>query len=244
MNIIPAILPKNRDELIAGLQRLIEAKYSGRIQIDLCDGVFVQSITYPFDQKNDEQDMFDVVQEIENDTELQGLLKNFFIDIDIMTEYSSGIFLLCEALHAGRIIIHLDSVDTEYFKESVSLWLAPDDGPHDFLHRDVTMIAISHQSDLSEFAYYYEKLGIRNIQVMGIETIGKQGELFSEKTITIIEQLQKKYPDLIISVDGGVNQQTIPKLAKLGIDSVVAGSAVFNGDISDNIQSLQKSAII
>lgn len=244
MNIIPAILPKNRDELIIGLQRLIDAGYSGRIQVDLCDGVFVQSITYPFDQKNNEQDIFDIVQGIENDTELQGLLKNFFIDIDIMAEYSSGIFLLCEALRAGRIIIHLDSINTDSFKESVSLWLAPDDGPYDFLHRDVTMIAISHKSNISDFEYYYEKLGIRSVQVMGIETIGKQGELFSEKTIAIIEQLQSKYPDLVISVDGGVNQQSISKLAKIGIDSAVAGSAVFNGDISENIQSLEKSAII
>jgi pentose-5-phosphate-3-epimerase len=80
---------------------------------------------------------------------------------------------------------------------------------------------------------------------MGIDTIGKQGQVFSLHTLEIIENLQKRFPDIIIQVDGGVSVETIPQLAKLDIDSVVVGSALFAGnDIHNNLQELQKCATL
>lgn len=241
MNIIPAILPKNRDELITGLQRLINAGYSGRIQVDLCDGVFVPSITWPFSEYQNNVDFLENAHQFSVDSELESLLKNFTIDYDLMVSQSEYLFSVWNVLQPNNIIIHLDSI-TDH--ESLAIELLSKKSPFPFVLEKRIVLAISQQTNLDDFAVWYDELGIRNVQVMGIETIGKQGESFSEKTVTIIEQLQKKYTDLVISVDGGVNQQSISKLAKIGIDSVVAGSAVFNGDISENIQSLEKSAII
>ncbi len=46
--------------------------------------------------------------------------------------------------------------------------------------------------------------------------------------------------DFDIQVDGGVNLDTIQMVINAGADNVVAGSAVFNGDIRDNIRKLRK----
>lgn len=45
--------------------------------------------------------------------------------------------------------------------------------------------------------------------------------------------------NLLIQVDGGVNKDTIREVIEAGADYVVAGSAIFNGDIRDNIKKLR-----
>ena len=41
--------------------------------------------------------------------------------------------------------------------------------------------------------------------------------------------------DFSIQVDGGVNAETLPTVLEAGADNIVAGSAIFNGDIVENI---------
>lgn len=45
-------------------------------------------------------------------------------------------------------------------------------------------------------------------------------------------------PELSIQVDGGINLTTIPEVVRAGADNLVAGSAVFGGDITKNIENL------
>lgn len=47
-------------------------------------------------------------------------------------------------------------------------------------------------------------------------------------------------PSLIIQVDGGVNENTIKEVIEAGADYIVAGSAVFNGNIKENIHKLKQ----
>jgi ribulose-phosphate 3-epimerase len=141
-----------------------------------------------------------------------------------------------------RVIIHLDSLSDS---EALAIDVTAERSPFDFVKNKQVMLAISQTTNISLLDYWYNEIGIRHVQVMGIDTIGKQGEKFSDHTIEIIQDLQKRFPGIIIQVDGGVNQESIEKLAKLGIDSVVAGSAVFTGgDIHRNLQELQKCAIL
>ena len=50
----------------------------------------------------------------------------------------------------------------------------------------------------------------------GIEKVGFQGEAFDERVLKQIIDLRLKYPELIISVDGAVNEETAPKLLEAG----------------------------
>lgn len=47
----------------------------------------------------------------------------------------------------------------------------------------------------------------------------------------------------LIEVDGGVNDKNAHKLAKSGVDVLVAGSYVFNGDIKSNIDKLKHASV-
>lgn len=71
---------------------------------------------------------------------------------------------------------------------------------------------------------------IDTIQVMGIRKIGFQGEPFEETTIDKVAILREKYPNLAISVDGGVNLENAKQLIKAGVTRLVIGSAIFEND--------------
>jgi len=61
-----------------------------------------------------------------------------------------------------------------------------------------------------------------------------------EKARKLKELINKRNPDCLIEVDGGVNDKNIHELKSAGVDVVVAGSYVFgNDDYSKAINSLQ-----
>lgn len=45
----------------------------------------------------------------------------------------------------------------------------------------------------------------------------------------------QKHPELSIQVDGGVNRKTLAEVLAAGADDIVAGSAVFGGNIAENV---------
>ena len=68
---------------------------------------------------------------------------------------------------------------------------------------------------------------------------GFAGQAFIPYTVQKIARLRhiKKDNklDFSIQVDGGVNAETLPIVLEAGADNIVAGSAIFNGDIVENI---------
>jgi ribulose-phosphate 3-epimerase len=85
---------------------------------------------------------------------------------------------------------------------------------------------------------------LRRIQCMGIEHIGVQGQPFTDKAIVMVKKLYELYGDKVrISVDGGVNESSIPALVKAGATRLVVGSAIFEStDPHGTIERLQNIA--
>lgn len=235
MIIIPAILPKTREELVEKLQLLFDAGFSGRVQIDMCDGKYVESKTWPFDNDpTHTPTSIELMMLIKNDTEIQQLLSHFEIDMDLMVMDSPESMMVWNIFNPKRKIIHIDSLtDTETLQVLLS-----QDTEH--FNSENLIFACSLDTDIETFDYWYNNFNMRNIQVMGIEHIGKQGEEFSERTLDLIGNLQARYADLDIIVDGGVSISSIKRLSEYGISGAVAGSAVFkNNAVLQNLADLQ-----
>eukprot|EP00009_Paramoeba_aestuarina_P009068 CAMPEP_0201518292 /NCGR_PEP_ID=MMETSP0161_2-20130828/9184_1 /ASSEMBLY_ACC=CAM_ASM_000251 /TAXON_ID=180227 /ORGANISM="Neoparamoeba aestuarina, Strain SoJaBio B1-5/56/2" /LENGTH=213 /DNA_ID=CAMNT_0047916031 /DNA_START=168 /DNA_END=806 /DNA_ORIENTATION=- len=64
------------------------------------------------------------------------------------------------------------------------------------------------------------------VLIMTVEP-GFGGQSFMEDMMPKVAELRKRYPDLDIQVDGGVNSKTVKKTHEAGANVVVAGSAVF-----------------
>jgi len=83
------------------------------------------------------------------------------------------------------------------------------------------------------------------VLIMTVEP-GFGGQKFikgSEKKVAAIKtMLDQKDLDISIGVDGGINNNTIPMVVKAGATQLIAGSAVFTGDIMKNIRILRERA--
>ncbi len=66
------------------------------------------------------------------------------------------------------------------------------------------------------------------VLVMSVEP-GFGGQAFMPKAVERIEKLKNEIGDrnVIISVDGGINQKNVGKVVKAGAERIVAGSAIF-----------------
>ncbi len=132
-------------------------------------------------------------------------------------------------MQPARIVVHLESVS-----DHVNLFLALEK------IRGIIEVGLSISNDTPNHVLekYIEDCDF--IQLMGISKIGSQGKSFDDRVLEKISYFHTQYPEMIISVDGSVNQETIRRLADAGATRFVAGSAIFNdGDIVENIEKLE-----
>ena len=73
---------------------------------------------------------------------------------------------------------------------------------------------------------------------------GFGGQKFIDSTIDKVEKLDKirkdKDLDYKIEIDGGINIENIGYVTEKGVDIAVAGTAVFRGNISENVRKLKE----
>jgi pentose-5-phosphate-3-epimerase len=62
------------------------------------------------------------------------------------------------------------------------------------------------------------------IHLMSIDEIGEQGHPLDERIFARISELQKQFPTVPLSIDGGVNKNNYEKLLELGADRLIVGS--------------------
>ena len=63
-----------------------------------------------------------------------------------------------------------------------------------------------------------------------------------DKVRAVREMARSQGIDMDIEVDGGIDREDIQLALEAGANVIVAGSAVFHGDIADNVKALQRSA--
>ncbi len=62
------------------------------------------------------------------------------------------------------------------------------------------------------------------VQLMAIDEIGEQGHPLDEKIFDRIKTVRHKFPDISISIDGGVTEENFEKLLAAGANQLVVGS--------------------
>lgn len=208
--IVPAIMPKNKQDLFVKAQSVVAV--ADLIQIDIMDGVFVTGKTwpYPLDRIGPGQEALP-----------EGLpdWQEVDYELDLMIKAPERTLTLWQTLAPAAVVIHYESVQDwddllaqiENAKEYITFGLSFDDD------LDKTKV----EEKLPYFSY---------LQCMGIDLIGAQAQPFSGKVLENVEYFKDKYPELWITVDGSVNFDTIARLNEAGVDRFVVGSAIFHHD--------------
>lgn len=93
--------------------------------------------------------------------------------------------------------------------------------------------------------YFEPLLGDLDLALLMTVNPGFAGQKFIGGSLERLRQLKQMRdqlnPRCLLEVDGGINRQTAPQVVALGADILVAGSAVFDGDIARNIAALRES---
>ncbi|MES2087608.1 MAG: hypothetical protein V4467_01300 [Patescibacteria group bacterium] len=217
--IIPAIIPKNIEELedkMSSLRNLVPV-----VQIDVLDGSLVSARSWPYQSPSKSDSFFD---DILKEKEGFPFWEQLEFEAHLMVRQPELIISDWIIAGASRIIVQLEgckdfnAVVTEVAERvplGVSLAL---DTPEELLEPIADKVSI--------------------IQCMGwnFSNLGQQGKTFDEGTLNRVRRLRQLYPEHIISVDGGVNLENAPLLLFSGATRLVVGSALWaDGSLRENL---------
>ena len=229
IEVLPAIIPESYEDLsckmseVKGIVKLV--------QIDFCDGKFVPSKSWPF--VNDEENHFEKMVE-----EYEGFpfWENMDFEADLMIKDPEKSAEKWIRAGAKAIVLHFESSPKilNFVKDLRKTYGYPGDT---LVNIEIGM-ALNIDTPNEVLNEFLEKNPegralIDFVQFMGIKKIGFQGQEFDEEVYAKISDLRKKYPDVVISVDGGVSFDNYEELVKAGANKLISGSALYE---SENIK--------
>lgn len=215
VQIIPAILASEEEGFKKQIDQLLSSSLfqEGWVHIDFMDSKFVP-----------------------NKSISPSLLSKYNIELKkeahLMVNHPSSPWIgELEKLSFSRIVIHLESDTEKWIKDN--LWYLEDKGIE-------AGLAINPDTPLEEALQFKNDIDL--LLIMGVNP-GFQGQQFILETIDKAKravQLFKGQYGPKIAVDGGVNQNNVKLLVGAGVDILVVGSFLFNGELDKNLENLLK----
>lgn len=231
IEIIPALMPRTFEELREQIGKFVGIV--SIVQIDVMDGVFVPEKSWPYSENKNE------LQELASNRNTIPFWEDIDFEADLMLanpEQETQNWILCGA---SRIIVHIESVtDMDFIiaevRDSIS-------GKQIDINKEKHIeIGVALNIDTPNKIIEPWVNAIDFVQCMGVAKIGYQGQPFDKRAISKIEDLRERYPEVIISVDGGVNFESAARLIAAGATRLVSGSAILkNNNFEEAISKLR-----
>lgn len=198
--IVPAVIPETKNHLLETLE--LFGSFAHEVQIDITDGKFTSTRSWPY---------------TEMETPTQDVFPNVpvgAIELDLMIQNPEESLDTWMQLHPTRIAVHVDS--TTHLDAVVA---------HRQAHDYKLGLALGMETDI-EWLQTLAPGSFDYVELMGIAEIGAQGQSFDERVLNRIRMLRTMYPELEISIDGGVNEDTLSRIQEAGANRFVVGSAI------------------
>lgn len=97
-------------------------------------------------------------------------------------------------------------------------------------------LAVNPDTDVDMIKPFLDKVDL--ILVMSVVP-GRGGQSFIELSLDKIRKIRRLNKDIVISVDGGVNNTNIKKIKEAGASMSVIGSYITNNDINEKVRELK-----
>lgn len=213
--VTPSILSSDFSDLKSEFQKLNETSCEW-IHFDVMDGHFVKNLTFGAP----------VIKALRNKS-------NKIFDVHLMMDYPLD--YLDDFVNCGSdyISIHFESIGVKQLGVKYSLEQIRKQGVK-------AGLVIQPDTDVAEIISYLPYCDL--VLVMSVYA-GFGGQSFIENSLHKISLLKELTKDLenkpLISVDGGINDNTIKGVKDAGVDCVVSGSYIFSGDYRDRVNSLK-----
>jgi ribulose-phosphate 3-epimerase len=144
--------------------------------------------------------------------ELGEAAEYFSLEIHLMVEKPAQYFEDCKAIGAKRVIFHLEAAE-DLGKVLQEMEKYP-------FQR---AIAINPPTPVQKLAPYIEKLD--SVLVMSVNP-GFQQQEFIADVLPKVAEIRKLKEDIVIGLDGGINETNIKQAFEAGADYVGVGSAI------------------
>jgi ribulose-phosphate 3-epimerase len=219
--VVPAIIPRkfaDIEEKVAQVCGMVS-----RVQVDIVDGVFAPSKTWPFVSDSGE------FLKLRSGTLKLPCIDQVRYSLDMMVAHPRAMLDDWISVGFSSFIIHLESVTTDEV-----LAIAK------YLHSKglEVGVALRPRNPVDEIAQYLRRFDF--VQFMGNDRIGYHGVSLDEAVLGKIRGLRQVNSRTIINVDIGVNEKTASKLVSAGADRLVSGFAIFeSGNISETIKTFK-----
>jgi ribulose-phosphate 3-epimerase len=195
--IVPALIPKTAREVREVLPRL---RFSPEIHLDVVDGKFVPFTSWPYEPQG-------------SPDEVRATTDTFTLEVDLMVEDPETAAAAWVKAGADMLVFHVETLSLEAWQRVTK----------EYAHISCGISALNDTPLETLLAYAAFADGV---QLMGIAHIGAQGQPFDERVLERTAAVKKAYPGLPVTIDGGVNTETIARLAAAGMDRCICGSAI------------------
>jgi ribulose-phosphate 3-epimerase len=221
IEIIPAILEADFDSVANRLDQVVGSAKT--VQIDICDGTFVPSITWPYlspvaagKSLNIENGLKAMIAD---EMEMPHW-EEFDFELHLMVADAKRLIPDLMAIGPARVLFQVEAF-TDYYTEI--------EGCCKLMSTIVEPgVAIDPDTNPEIIFELLDEGVITSVQCMGIAKLGVQGEPFDARVIKNIQILRARYPKLPIAVDGGVTLENAAELVAAGATRLVVGSAIFS----------------
>ncbi len=214
--IVPAIMPASYEDVADHVARVVNDRIE-TVQLDIMDGRFVPDDTWPYTLGGMEGALEDSTwQSLQEEDDGLPFWESIDYELDLMVRDLESTWEQWVNLGPKRIIVHYESLldPVEFIKTHTTI--------RPFIELG---IALNNDTPLDVLEPLIEYVDC--IQLMGIARIGYQKEPFDTRVIERITECKERFPETPIQIDGAVNNETIEKLALLGVERFVIGSAFF-----------------
>lgn len=246
--IVPAIMPTSFKDLETKAS-LVHGAVK-RVQIDVMDGIFVPSLSWPFikpskgvimkdeDRAHEPDHLDQHFRQIQAEEKGLPFWEDFDYDADLMVDNPAKAVDEWAKIGVNRVILHLREENINDI--TVAIEVAQDR----MLEVSVAILPQPLTPALKHFIFDKHFEDISGIQCMGIDHIGFQRQEFVPTVVDLIHELVQEInmkneirakegheaKDIEISVDGGVSHENARPLYDAGADKLISGSALFDAD--------------
>jgi ribulose-phosphate 3-epimerase len=140
----------------------------------------------------------------------------FGLEVHLMVDHPEEYVDNWLAAGARRLIVHAESLTPQSMHEILST--------AERYHVEV-MLSSKPESTADDIAHYLKHF--HSFQVLAVQP-GPSGQVFLPFIEEKIRFLREELPDVTIEVDGGMNPETARLVEKVGADTIVSSSYIFN----------------
>ncbi len=194
--VVPALIPTAAAHVHAQAAKL---GFSLELHLDVVDGQFVPYTSWPYSPSG-------------TPSEVEAATNRFTLEVDLMVADPLPAARVWAQAGADMLVFHVETLTPGELRDIA-----------DELRLSIGVSALLDTPDEVLAPYISEA---DYVQVMCIAKIGAQGQPFDERSLSRVRALSERYPGLLISVDGSINEATLPRLRAAGASRFIVGSAI------------------